>query len=327
VTLIREYKKDDEKGIFNLWEKLFGSLLGKNDVFLIEKEWWDWRVLKNPCGKPSIFLALNEEEVIAHQMIEKFKLSCFGKEKNAYLSTLTMADPDFRGLLLLKLINMSAKKALEEGAIPYGMPNKESLPIFERFGWKNIGNIPILVRPLSFPFGILDLSLKNKNYEVKEIEKFDKSIDNFFDEIKSEFPIILKRDEKFLNWRYVQNPLKNYKKIIVYKEGKIEGFAVFRDGTLGGRKTGIIMDILSKDKYSFRILLNYIIKYFKNEKMKIISCFMIKNKFYNELLKKGFVRVPISFLPKRNAFVVHSEDPKVLNIKNWYLSYGDWDCL
>jgi hypothetical protein len=260
-------------------------------------------------------------------MIEPFKIFLNGKEKKAFLSTLTMADKNYRGFGILNLVNCSLKSANAEGAISYGFPNKNSLLIFEKFGWKIVGDIPILIRALNPFFYLLDGGNPSSLGVVKEIDCFDKRIDNFIRRLKvSRFCII--RDSAYLNWKYGESSLKRYQKIILERDGKVVGCAVFRDSKINGIKTGIILEIFAENPENFDALISFIIERFKKSGMKMISCFMINNGFYyTRLKKKWFFKLPKFLLPKRNVFVIVSDDPEVLNIKNWYLSYGDWDCF
>jgi len=346
MTFLRKYKKGDEKQVFALWKKIFGKLLEKNDIFEINQDWWNWRILKNPGGFPDIFISEKEKpelkgkekerkkEIVAHQMIEKFRLS---DNQKIYLSGLTMCDKNYRGLDLLKLINNSTKKIKKEGSIGYGLPNLDSLEIFERFKWKNIGEIPILVRPLNFFFRIFNIKniWQGKNgYEIKKIKKFDKRITKFnkeFDEKNYGFKYLIKRDEKTLNWKYCENPQKQYEKRIVLDENKeIKGYCVFRCTEINNKNVGIILDIFAKDKHGFNLLVQEIVNYFSKQKIKFISCFMIKNNFFYDCLRKnGFFQVPSFLLPKKNVLVIlnNEKEQEILNIKNWYISYGDWDCF
>jgi len=325
-----EYKEGDEKGIFLLWDKIFGNLLEKNDIFKIDRAWWNWRVLENPEGRPKTYLAFSKSgDVVAHHMIEKFKLCSENGETTIYQGLLTMADENNRGLILLKLLNNSIKDIVSEGALEYGFPNDEANQVYEKLGWKNVGDVPILGRPLNTFFKVLDLRHENKEYEIRRIDEFEESINELTNSMKKYFKFFIKRDYKTLNWKYAENPLKKYEKRIVVRGNKIEGYCVFRCGKFNGVKVGIILDIFSKDRSGFNALLNETIRYFSRQKMKFVSCYMINsNFFYKTLLKRGFIKLPKFALPKKNTFhVINYKDEDILNIKNWYLSYGDWDCV
>ena len=177
-------------------------------------------------------------------------------------------------------------------------------------------------------FRIFDLGNNYKSYEVKKIEKFDKKIDVFTESIKNMFRYSMSRDYKFLNWRYATNNIKYYEKRLLVRDKKISGYCIFRCCKFNNIKNGIILDIFSEDSEGFNTLLNEIIRYFLNKKMKFVSCYMINNSFfYKTLLKRGFIPLPKFLLPKKNAFVLLNGTEEMYNLKNWYVSYGDWDCV
>lgn len=329
MTEIREYKTGDEEKIFVLWHKIFGELLKENDIFDIDKVWWDWRVEKSPEGFPQIMVATNDAgEIIAHHLSEKFTLHSKEKKATIYQGSLSMADEKYRGLPLLQLVNDVAKKMKDDDAIAYGFPNEKSRMLFERFGWKSEGVVPILGRPLNPLFSVFDFKKSSKEYEIKKIERFEENINEFTKTIQDMFLFSMGRNSAMLNWKYTDNPLKKYEKILLLKNGVIDGYAVFRNGKFNEIKTGIILDIFAHDSEGLNTLLNEIISYFKKEKMTFISCYMVNNNFYYSCLKKrGFFKIPEFLLPKKNVVLILNADDRIVNIGNWYISYGDWDCV
>src|SRR3989338_7061888 len=104
MVQIRGYKKGDEKGIFNLWKKIFGDLEKENDIFKINEKWWSWRVLRSPYEFPKFYLAFSDKnEVVASHIAEKFSLSSKKGKKTIYQGIISMADEKYRGLTSLKL--------------------------------------------------------------------------------------------------------------------------------------------------------------------------------------------------------------------------------
>jgi len=328
MTEIRKYRDGDENGIFKLWKEIFGDLREKNDIFDINYEWWKWRVLESPNGFPEIYIGEDQGKIIAHHMAERFTIDSKEGEKTIYQGLLSMADEKYRGLTLLKVVNKCAKETKDSGSMAYGFPNKASEYLFEKFGWMRLGEVPILGRPLYQVFNIYDFKKNNNEYNIERVDKFDEEINIFTKRIKEMFRYSMKRDNKILNWKYSRNPQKNYEKIILRKKGEIKGYAVYRNGKFNNIKTGIILDIFSEDDSGFNTILSEIIEYFKREKMKFISCYMINNSFYYKILKRrGFFKIPKLLLPKRNSIVILNASEYVLNVNNWYISYGDWDCV
>lgn len=83
----------------------------------------------------------------------------------------------------------------------------------------------------------------DENVKIEKISRFDKRIDTFWEKISSHFEIIGKRDQKYLNWRYLDNPWNAYSVYLATTEKKVLGYYVLRIAQEGDVKTGIIADI------------------------------------------------------------------------------------
>ncbi|MBI5804004.1 GNAT family N-acetyltransferase [Candidatus Pacearchaeota archaeon] len=324
---IRKYQKGDEKGIILLWQNIFDKLGLKNDIHKINEQWWKWRVDGNPIGKPKIYLALDNGKIVAHHMAERLTLLSDEKEKIIYQGMLSMVEKKYKGMLLLKMINLIVKETKKEDALAYGFPNNDSLYLFEKMGWKNTGEVPVLGRYLNPLLRVLDTKKLFGNYKILDVKTFNKDIDKFLSTLNKN-RLSIKRSSDFLNWRYSDDSQKRYKKIILAQKNEIKGFAVFRCGKFNNRKVGIIMDIFAENKDYFKILLSKIVNYFSKEGMEFVTCYMLKKSpFYNTLKWRGFFQVPKFLLPKRNFFLLLNGNERESSIENWDVSYGDWDSV
>jgi hypothetical protein len=168
----------------------------------------------------------------------------------------------------LKLQREGHSKLKENGfRLVYGVPNDLGRLFFFRIGYKKMGKIdtfikiiktqrlskgyllqslpqtkgskvinPILTSKISLKVIDFIVKLRSKERRHKKMNKYSVETPKFFDErfdvfwkkAKNQFDIIGERSSTFLNWRYIESPLQEYK-IFCIKDGKenIEGYVVY----------------------------------------------------------------------------------------------------
>jgi len=220
---IRKYRSGDEGKIVKLWQEVFPHQDIDSKNLNNDLELWKWRFEQNPAGKADIWLAFSDDKLVGHQMTEPKYAKINSKKQKVYYSGDSMVSKNHKGLLFLKLLNLNSKELLDENKVGIGMPNKNSQEIFVKLGWKNIGNIPLLVRPLDFSkiikpkflgfmlngiYNLFDLiffsGAKKNNLRFKEIEHFDDSINKLWESFSENLDFSIIRDSDFLNWRFCQ---------------------------------------------------------------------------------------------------------------------------
>ncbi|MBN1353482.1 MAG: hypothetical protein JW994_02285, partial [Candidatus Omnitrophica bacterium] len=174
-----------------------------------------------------------------------------------------------------------------------------------------------------------------KGVEVGAARDFGEDFRSFWDSISSHYPCIVKRDNVFLRWRYLNQPLWPYTILTARRHGNIKGFAVVREGMikrgkLKGKKIGVISDILidPKEAACTRELLRCVTEFFKDRKAMFIKCDILNNHVRRALKACNFVRIM-----SRNSFMLNVYDKKlsgsslkVISARNnWFISSGDSD--
>ena len=64
--------------------------------------------------------------------------------------------------------------------------------------------------------------------EVRVIRHFDESFTRLWERIGGEFTGIVRRDAKYLNWRFIQPPHVRYTVAALYRDGEAAGYVVYR---------------------------------------------------------------------------------------------------
>jgi len=138
--------------------------------------------------------------------------------------------------------------------IIYGLPNKHSKGILLKIGYKKIGRFSHFIKPLKSEYkdnkhlhsllrlkifaGAVDILIKGFSkenryktplkYSVITPDHFDERFDAFWNTVSRHFTIIGERTSVFLNWRYLESPVREYKIFcLVNEQNDIIGYIVY----------------------------------------------------------------------------------------------------
>jgi len=315
-----------------------------------------WEYLHNPSGKAIVTTARNEKsKIVSQYALAPITIQENNNYNPATLSLNTLTSKGYRGKgLFLSTANDAFKFCTDNGiAFTYGVPNGNSFPGFiKRLDFTHAGNLVFMAKPLK-PYKLI-LSLLNRNNKKKgnSIEfipdyslldesaisdlKFpadEERYDNFITQWSNQGFISVHRTPEYLSWRYVQNPMRDYKMLKLVDEGEIKAIIVIRSMHLFGLKVCLIMDHLSLDKSHSQKMLDAVAIQARSNKLDLIIAVAAskRNSQFRELLNSGFKYVPAILLPQQLPFItrIHNDhdywQKKLNNLKNWHFSFGDYD--
>jgi predicted N-acetyltransferase YhbS len=355
-------EKDDHKAAIRPLEKR--DFPGMIDIFKIvfdvkiDESYLEWKYFKNPYGEHIMYVAHDGERVVGETGAFPVKFKC-GKESFMACQGCDIAVlPDYkkRGTFL-KLFKLMIEGSTERGlTFMYGFTVPTTSKISSKLfkfrpacsvkRWVLILNpapylskklkIPLLVRlvgPLGRRFGKLRL---RKHYQptgdkIVEIHRFDERFDRFWEERKGDYEIMVVRDSTYLNWRYTDNPMKQYKVFSYIADGHVKGFIVLTTA-FDEVHRGIIMDIMvdSTEKRVVDCLLTTAIDYFYREKMDSVMFWLPEHiPLVGEIEKWGFVHrdtnhtLTVRVLNQPENWV--NFDDYLKDPRNWYFTLGDSD--
>jgi len=256
-------------------DEFYNEAYGKNHI-LHNSLHHDWQFKDNPYNNlktKSIVVAENELKIVSHMGLIPTPIKIYDEIVIGVWHCSYFTLEEFRGIGLgTKMVQLSnslfdcigglgnsdASNSIhvKNGGKDYGNINrfikiflKENL---QKFITKKISNIPI-------NFEI------DKSLDFYEISKLDDSFEDFWNNVKTQFPITVNRTNKYLKWRYLDHPLINYKLMILVKNKKILGYAVLRfEDSNEDLKAGRIIDFISYKNFEKDLLQN-IINHLKNK--------------------------------------------------------------
>lgn len=313
VLKSRSYRLGEEDKILKLFADSFGQAL--------QKDVWSWRFQDNPAGPGIIELSWDDEVLAAHYAVTPVILSINGADYLSGLSGTTMTHPHYRGRGLFPLLAEHTYTRMNQSGFVmiWGFPNALSHRGFVRYlGWQDIHEIPVFRLLLSkMP------SIPSPSPRVVELSSFDSRFDQLWDQVRSEYGVIARRDFHQLRWRYQQNPSEHYRILAYIDNQDLLGYAVFKRY----RKEVQVVDILTHATLNIGMPLFFtVIQLALEESAASVGLWLnASHPLHLALEKVGFRNSePITYFGGK----LLPSDPlgtDIVDYRNWYLTMGDSD--
>lgn len=344
----RTFQKGDEEGLSQLMREIL-----KVDR---DTKYWQWKYHQNPAGKHFMVVALDKDKIVGAYGFIPFKMKVGSKVLLVAQGLDIAIFPSYRGKrTIFKLEKKSTELSiLNNVVINYGFTNKVMHRLVTRYYTVCYGRVypiynmakvinptPYLQQRLHLPCltpilgfaGRQLIKMTNKKKlllpngcKISEVTHFDYRFDEFWQKESKNYEIIIVRDSQYLNWRYIQNPI-SYKIYCIEQDESIKGFIVLKCSQ-EEVKRGRIVDIFveSGEERIINLFITAAINYFLEEKIDIITTWMMEHRsIFQVLKKKGFIKRKTT-----QDFVVRSLTPDISNeyLKEkcrWYITMGDSD--
>ncbi len=156
---------------------------------------------------------------------------------------------------------------------------------------------------------------------VQRIERFGDESDKLWARLARRFPVIVKRDAAYLNWKFTDQPHVDYDKFVARRKQTVCGYVITRTGTPPEARVGIIADLFAApdDDVVIRHLLVHAVEHLRHKGVTGIIAASSVHEYIAHFLKHGFRRtrdvVPV--------FRSRTVDP-MPNI-GWFMGMGDHD--
>jgi hypothetical protein len=364
---IHPYVNGDEEGIVSLLETVFEGW-PHFDLQCSPLDHWRWKYQDNPLKMKAVTIWKSNNRIIGCSHGFYLKLKIGEKILLAEQGTDLAIHKDFRGMgIYKKMVNLKNETHRKFNTnIIYTISGN---PIVIRNDLKN--NRPQFPSPIRHLIKIRDIDLhlrmkksKNRlikkygylilkilnqinnistildnyngskqNFEISEIEKFDKHIETFWNEIKDNYSFIVERNESYLNWRYCDKRGGDYVIKQVYESGTVIGYIVLRINKYDKEYSeGYIVDVLTlPDRIdAAKALFLNADRFFAEQNVNIIHTLAIKGHPYERLFNRN------NYLSDRRRYYLFYTPLNVGNELNDFTSaprsrlhfmYGDLDWI
>ncbi len=225
--------------------------------------------------------------------------------------------------------------------------NAAAWPMFMKAGWQgeNLKRYIYIIKTPNALYNVPASAHKKLDHPARHfdaVKRFGPEADEFWSAVKSRYPITIERSAAYLNWRYAENSLVDYK--IFYAknpEGRVAGFAILRfedirhdTGPAGVKAARVIDLIAAADAEEF--MLEGVIDYCRAEGADFIDYFSSGEFHKRALLAAGFIdgdqkpydAIPILFNPlstKRTHLNFAVKAPRFQSLQDWYTTKGGGD--
>jgi len=241
----------DRAKILALWKRNFPDL---------PEERYSWIYQNNPSGPAICWLALDTSSQSVVGSVALFPRRIFVNGKSVIAGIAGDYSVDKENRVFGPALQLQKRAICDyegEGLdLIYGFPSKQSEAVHLRVGYKIVGEVRRLTKPLGSYYylkkyfdipvvtkaisKLTDTILKCMSRETFYRSKgeyvtgmqssFDKRFDILWDMVKTRFAVIGERSSSFLNWRFVQCPHEEYRIFTLSdKESRdILGYVVFQ---------------------------------------------------------------------------------------------------
>jgi len=230
---IRPYSTGDESEILPMF----------NEIFKVNRtlDHWLWKFRDNPYGSYKISLAFTENsEPVAHYAgypVPFYSAIDGVKGFLSYQIGDTMTSPSVRNIglgktgLLARTANHFYAKFREDN-VPfiYGFNTGHIKKLGTRYlGYTYIDPVTFWIKDLSKTSFVKPAFMRRifGGYSVEEVSSVSEEWSLFFDNVCADYSLLVRRDAKYLTWRYLNCPDKVHRIFAVRKRGRLVGWSVF----------------------------------------------------------------------------------------------------
>ena len=212
--------------------------------------------------------------------------------------------------------------------------------------WPKSQPLPCLVKPISrrafriptWPVGINRLvsavtlpvvrivsRTRPLKEEIEVVRRFDARADRLWEKLSTRFALAVKRDARYLNWKYVEPPHVRYTIAMLRRGDDVEGYVVYRHFREPQGRVTQIVDLLAdpSDERGIKTLARWVDREARLDDSDKIRCYATNASIRRVLRRSGYfvVKSGIDLTVKVNAVPV----PKGFydSADEWHFTLGD----
>jgi len=331
---IERFTPDDRRGIEQLHRRTHG-----NEAAERLRLHWDW-ARRNPANgvEPPYWVVREGPTIIAASPLMPVRVHVAGMEVAGTWSAdpLVVAERQRQGLggALLRAWDRGTGVALGAALSPATRGRLDEMR------WPKALPLPCLVKPLSrrafriptWPVAInrivsaISLPLvrvvsrsQPLREEVEVVRRFDARIDQLWDRLAGRFGLAVRRDARYLNWKYAEPPHVRYTSALLRRGDGVDGFVVYRHLREPQGRVTQIVDLMADpaDERGIKTLARWVDREARMDDSDKIRCHATHAAFRRVLRRSGYfvVKSGIDLTVKVNAVPV---------AKGFYESADDW---
>ncbi len=343
----------------------FADRVSREITLVHSPEHWAWQYEHNPNvtpGRSPVYLFRHEGKIAGHLGTIPVVLEANGRSLRASWSAGLVSAPEARskgaGVRLVERWTRESDVSLVLGTTP------DAEALFTSLGWlrpgdghlhsymklldadaivrKRVSNpaarkVLTSVANAAFSLILRTPSVAGGDLRIRAIDRFDARFDDFWERVKGGYRVIVRRDRRYLHWKFASQPGVEYLRLVAERTGKgagggdeekgeVAGYAVLR---IMKRKPYVayIVDTLAdaEDDEAWRYLVAASVDVLQARGVQQIWCVVMSPTAEKHLRKYGFIlrESPMTFFvhPNRDDL-----DPALFSdAANWFVTKGDAD--
>ncbi len=339
---IERLQRADRRGLELLYRRTFGNEAG--EAIRLR---WDW-LRRNPANgssEPAFWIVREGPTVIAASVLMPVHVGLRGLEATGAWSAdpLVVAERQRQGLGEALLRNWDRQSGV---ALGVGLSQGTRYLLGERLRWPRPVTLPCLVKPLSrralrrpswpvpvnrlvsavtLPFVRVVARARPLREEVAVVRRFDVTVNRLWERVAPRLDLAVKRDAAYLNWKFIEPPHVRYSVVVLLREAKVHGYAVYRHLREPQGRVTLVVDFLTdpEDERALRTLLRWIDREARAEDSDKIRCYVQHSGFRRVLRRSGYfvVKSALELNVKVNAVQVPSDF--YTDADRWHFTLGD----
>ena len=245
----RSATEKDEPGILDLFWQVAprGTSL----------KYWQWQNIHGPHGPSLVELIMSGDNPIGHYAVRPMEIIFDGNSTKAGFAMQVCTHRSYRNLANLRKMCSNIWSRCEEKGLKfiYGFPNNNIWKIYQRMmDWQSVKRFYAHQLSLEL-FLATDLPMDD-SITTDRIFSFDQDYDSIWNNsTQANSKIIsIKRDSRYLNWRFFDSPEYHYKIYGAWKNNYPIGYIVLKFYHNGNEFTGHIIDLLTQREGQTEIL-------------------------------------------------------------------------
>jgi len=337
---IERFTPDDRKGVEQLHRRTLG-----NEAAERLRLHWDW-ARRNPVNgvEPPYWVVREGPTLIAAIPLTPVRVTVAGQEVGGTWSSdpLVVAERQRQGLggSLLRAWDRGTGVAL--GAALSGATRSK----LDELRWPKSQPLPCLVKPISrraFRIPIWPVAINRLvsaitlpvvrvvsrtqplREEVEVVRRFDTSADRLWEKLAGRFALSVRRDARYLNWKYVEPPHVRYAIAVLRRNDSVEGYVVYRHLREPQGRVTQIVDLIADpaDERGIKTLARWVDREARMADSDKIRCHVTHAAFRRILRRSGYfvvksgidLTVKVNAVPVTSGFYASADD--------WHFTLGD----
>jgi predicted N-acetyltransferase YhbS len=356
------YRESDKPDMLALIREEYG------EVDRAQEAYFDWLRLQSPREIPQHVIREKETgRVLISGTSVAVRAVWHGQEIPALLGFDIIVSRAYRRQGIHTTLAAQSREDLQQAGYRFVsiFPNQKSMPVLVRSDQHHhISRVPLIIRPLNaralaeryIGYPVLNWcvsagwevagrtlwrewrpSQNGHSIQVVEDKELDEGYDDFWNEVKTKYEIMLVRDRTFLQWRFLDIPTREYQVLSARQENRILGYIVLRQADVRGTMAGLVADLLVQPGQQGDLaglwLLHEALQRFKQAGLFLTGGLMLPHtQEYRIMRRAGYLDAPGQFAPQPfNLFVRSYSDQPPLSVltqpESWHVTIADHDAV